>query len=169
MSALAVQLHSSAKTGGKNEWNTPRVVLDGVRRVAAIAFDPCPGVGDLVAAETRAGADEDGLGIDWGERSGGGLVYCNPPYSECSRWAVKIAMEAALSTRIIVLVAARTDTRWWRVLWDASDAVGLWRGRLTFGDAKSPAPFPSALFGLNVSQRRFRQAFSAVAEVVVPC
>lgn len=161
---VAPQLLQSAKTGGKDEHFTPAVVLDRVRRIAPIALDPCTSEDNPCAAARFYTERDNGLLQPWES-----LTYCNPPYSDAKTWAAKMATEAAMGVSIVALVAARPDTKWWRTMWDACDVMAFWRGRLTFGDAAHPAPFPSATFGLNVSQRRFRQAFGDVAEVVIPC
>lgn len=171
MSPVAKQLLSSARTGeGKDEHNTPPEILDRVRRIGPIMFDPCPGAGDVVNPSYQHNRESDGLGIDWISASADGFGVCwvNWPYSRSTQWAFKCAIEAQRGVSIIALTAARPDTKWWRAMWNASDAVGFWRGRITFLGSKHPAPFPSALFALNVSQRRFRSAFGDVCEIVCP-
>jgi hypothetical protein len=164
---------SSARTGkGKDDWCTPAVVLDRVRLMGRIALDPCTSVvnptdaDDIFTGIGGASAYSCGLENDWHPHNG--LVYCNPPYSKMTAWALKMVAEAKKGTPIITLVAARPDTKWWRSMWSVADAVALWRGRLKFVGAPSCAPFPSAVFGINVSQRRMRAVFGDVAEVVVP-
>ena len=172
---IAAQLLQSAKTGGKDEHNSPRDLLDRVRLLGPIVLDPCTSDENPTGAFGWFTPKHDGLSRSWADWLNStkryGLVYINSPYSTIAAWVDKMIAEAEASPRVpfIMLCAARTDTRWWRKAWAAADAVGLIRGRLTFGDAKSCAPFPSALFGLNVSQRRFRAAFADVAEVVIPC
>ena len=188
--SVAPQLLASARTTGKDEHNTPPEILDRVRKVGRIAFDPCPGDGDMVGAQhdlldaseikgLPAGSlpsskyGVDGLMVSWiaiykRQSTHGALTYVNFPYSHASAWALKIVSEADAGLPIIALVAARPDTRWWRAMWNAADAVAFWRGRITFLGSKHPAPFPSALFALNVSQRRFRAAFGDAAEIVCP-
>lgn len=69
----------------------------------------------------------------------------NPPYGrEIGAW-MKKADEAAMSgTTVVCLVPARTDTKWWHEH-AIHHEVRFIRGRLKFGDAKSNAPFPSAV------------------------
>lgn len=47
-------------------------------------------------------------------------------------------------TTVVCLVPARTDTAWWHNFAMRGE-VRFIRGRLKFGNAKSNAPFPSAL------------------------
>lgn len=46
-----------------------------------------------------------------------------------------------------MLIPARTDTRWWHQYIDGNPnaSVHFIKGRLKFGGAKNPAPFPSAI------------------------
>ena len=46
-----------------------------------------------------------------------------------------------------MLIPARTDTRWWHDYIDGNPnaSVHFINGRLKFGGAKNPAPFPSAI------------------------
>ena len=164
---IAAQLLQSAKTGGTDVHYTPAVVLDRVRKIAPIALDPCTEPHNPCEAVRFYTAKHDALSLAWQPV---GLTFINAPYSTMAAWADKIVAEAAQwPVPFIVLCAARVDTGWWRTLMAVADVVAFWRGRLRFGDAKSSAPFPSAVFGLNVSQRRFRAAFGDVAEVVIPC
>lgn len=173
MSPVAAKLAptlSSARTGaGKDDWCTPAVVLDRVRKVDPIGLDPCTSRDNPTGASTYYTGDPwDGLAESWNLGDNPyGLVYVNPPYSTCAAWVDKAIAESAFVS-VILLVAARPDTKWWRRAWDAADAVAFWRGRLRFVGAPSCAPFPSALFALNLSQRRFKAAFGDVAEVVTP-
>lgn len=164
---LAPQLMTSARTKtGRDDWETPDVVLERVRRIGHIALDPCTSYANPVDADRCFTESFNGLVQPWSCSMH--LAYVNPPYSQMALWAAKMATEAELGVRIVALVAARPDTKWWRTMLNAADVVGFWRGRLKFVGAESCAPFPSAVFGFNVSQRRFKAAFGDVADVVVP-
>lgn len=68
----------------------------------------------------------------------------NPPYSKCTDWMRKALGAANEGATVVCLVPARTDTDWWHS-YAMKGEIRLLRGRLTFGDAKGPAPFPSAI------------------------
>lgn len=75
-----------------------------------------------------------------------GNIWLNPPYGKTIKdWMKKADLESNRGGGAIVcLVPSRTDTRWW---WDSviHHEVRFIKGRLKFGDGKSPAPFPSAV------------------------
>jgi hypothetical protein len=85
---------------------------------------------------------------DWAEESGGRPVFLNPPYGrEIVRWMARAKIEGQ-KVPVVVLVPARTDTRWfWESVLDGARDVRLLRGRLQFEaeGATAAAPFPSAV------------------------
>lgn len=80
----------------------------------------------------------DALGEDWGGE--GSVVWCNPPYSAAGAFVAKAAEEAAKGAVVVMLLPARTDTKWWhRYIWNKE--THTWRegvqgrflsGRLSF-------------------------------------
>ena len=79
---------------------------------------------------------------------GGGGVWCNPPYGkDISAWVQKAWEESRKDYNdfVLMLIPARTDTRWW---WDwvKDKATLFWiKGRVKFGEHSVGAPFPSVL------------------------
>lgn len=82
-----------------------------------------------------------------------GTCWLNPPYSKCREFIAKAAEQAQRGCTVVCLVPARTDTRWFHEhVWDREKhqprpgvEVRFVKGRLTFGGAPSPAPFPSVV------------------------
>lgn len=77
-----------------------------------------------------------------------GAVWLNPPYGRgvTGLFIAKAAYESAVGgLTIVCLVPARTDTAWWHDHVLDRCHVRFIRGRLKFGTATTPAPFPSAL------------------------
>lgn len=80
-------------------------------------------------------------------------LWINPPYSQCRAFVARAASEARQGAVVVMLVPARTDTRWFHEhVYDASTngwrpgvEVRFVKGRLKFGDGKNSAPFPSAV------------------------
>ena len=82
--------------------------------------------------------------MDFCKIGGGETVFCNPPYSKISAWVEKAYMESLKDNTIVVmLIPARTDTRYFHDFIYHRSEVRFIRGRLKFGDAKNNAPFPS--------------------------
>jgi phage N-6-adenine-methyltransferase len=157
---------------GKDDWQTPAVVLDRVRQVAPIALDPCTTranpTGALVTCVERVSMREacivDGLAQDWcallAITRTPGLVFANPPYSRGSLdpWTAKCRAEAKRGAEVIALVPVDTSTVWWQDnIVDAT--VCFWRGRLRFVGADGPAPFASAICYWGRRATTFRRAF----------
>lgn len=149
-------------SSAKDDWCTPEVVLERVRRVGDIGLDPCSNPRSIVnarhsAGRAREGEWRDGLNMGW---SGYGLVFLNPPYGRnIGKWVVKCAE----ADECIALLPARTDTKWFP--WDAA-SLAFWKGRLTFLGVEHPAPFPSVLAYWGYREPSFRDAFRGVAKVV---
>lgn len=81
---------------------------------------------------------------------GGGTVFCNPPYGRnVIKWVRKAAEEAANGATVVMLIAARTDTKFFHdYIYNKSNVeIRFIKGRLKFtdehGNSRDPAPFPS--------------------------
>ncbi len=128
-----------------NDWATPQDLFDKLHKRYKFTVDVCASKKNAKVARYY---DEktDGLAQDWtGER-----VWCNPPYGRVIRdWVKKAADSAAADpdTLVVVLVPARTDTKWFHesCIDNPNCTIEFIRGRLKFGDATTPAPFPSLL------------------------
>jgi site-specific DNA-methyltransferase (adenine-specific) len=129
------------------EWPTPRWLVDQL----AAEFGPF----DTDPAATRSNAkapifytiDDDGLTRPWK-----GRVWLNPPYgTTIAAWMAKARQEVANGNadRVVCLVPARVDTRWWRDSTRSAALVRIWPGRIAFADGTQPAPFPSAIIVLG--------------------
>lgn len=71
----------------------------------------------------------------------GGVIWCNPPYGrEVGKWVEKCANYDGLA---VMLLPARTDTRWFHEFIYNKAEVRFIKGRLKFGGSKNSAPFPS--------------------------
>ena len=78
------------------------------------------------------------------QKVGGGIVFCNPPYGrELPKWVKKCYEESQKGAVVVMLIPARTDTRWFHDYIYGKAEIRFIKGRLKFGDGKSPAPFPS--------------------------
>lgn len=129
----------SSKSG---EWDTPQTFFDKLDEQFGFTLDPC-------ATKASAKCDkyfteeEDGLVQSWA----GQTVFANPPYGRgIGVWLEKGYTESKQhNTLVVMLIPARTDTKWWHDYAMKAKEVHLVRGRLKFGNSDNAAPFPSAV------------------------
>lgn len=144
-----------------NDFFTPRWILDASRKVFGkrIDLDPCAHPRALVNAKRLVIWPEDGLKVEWK-----GCVFVNPPYSGgIHRWFHKAWVSHATGAQIIMLVPARTHTRYWHFYVPRSDAFALLRPisfiRDSTGNDDGSAPMPNALIYFGDNVQRFHRTF----------
>jgi phage N-6-adenine-methyltransferase len=75
-----------------------------------------------------------------------GVCWMNPPYGKTTGlWVAKAYESARAGATIVSLLLVRTDTKWWQRYCLPPTEVRFVPGRLTFGGASNPAPFPNAV------------------------
>lgn len=130
---------SVAYSGGSDEHDTPIEFFAPLAdAVNGFDLDPCASqTSDL--AETNLTKEDGGLREWWGK------VFCNPPYSDVSRWMEHCKKQHQFgNTELIVgLVYARTGTQWFHNHVVTADYLCFVEGRLTFGSGDYSAPAPS--------------------------
>ena len=73
-------------------------------------------------------------------------MFCNPPYSEIAKWVEKCYREGTKdNTTVVMLIPARTDTRYFHNFIIHRSEVRFIEKRIKFGNAKYNAPFPSMI------------------------
>lgn len=83
--------------------------------------------------------EQDGLAQQWT-----GKIWCNPPYGrQIGRWVKKAEESSKAGATVVMLLPARTDTKWFHKYIYGQAEVRFIPGRLKFGGAKNSAPFPS--------------------------
>jgi phage N-6-adenine-methyltransferase len=82
------------------------------------------------------GIADDALEQDWGGE--GSVVWLNPPYSVAGAFVAKAREEADKGAVVVLLLPARTDTKWWhKFVYDKNRVVVQSRNRnefVTYGD-----------------------------------
>lgn len=77
-----------------------------------------------------------------------GTIWCNPPYGrEIGKWVE--ACSRYRGGRCVMLLPARTDTRWFHDYIYNKAEIRFIKGRLHFNDSKDAAPFPSMVVIFN--------------------
>ena len=137
---------SPALKSDRTDWETPRELFDRLDAFWHFDLDAAASDANHLCADYYT-KETDGLAHSWAGRR----VWCNPPYgNQIADWARKAYEETRDGqTLVIMLVPARTDTRWYHDYIQGHAAeVKFIRGRLKYtlgGVAQSSAPFPSML------------------------
>ena len=109
------------------EWGTPRDLFIELDEEFSFDLDPASSHSNA-KCERHYTVEEDGLAQPWD-----GSVFVNPPYGAViAQWIDKAIQESHRCTRIVMLLPARTDTRWFHRLLDIGAEVRFVRGRLKF-------------------------------------
>lgn len=114
----------SSKT---DQWATPQEFYDQLNDEFHFTLDPCADESNHKCDKYYT-KEQDGLSQDWsGER-----VFCNPPYGRAIGDWVKKCAECACDIAVM-LIPARTDTRWFHQYIYGKTEVRFIKGRLKFG------------------------------------
>jgi len=74
------------------------------------------------------------------------VCWSNPPYGrQIGLWVRRAWLTSSEGNTVVMLLPARTDTRWFHDYIYKKDRVEIrfLQGRLKFGNSKNSAPFPS--------------------------
>lgn len=125
------------------EWETPKEFFAALDAEFHFNLDACATKQNR-KCERFYSKEDDALSQPWT-----GNVWCNPPYGrDIGKWVQKAAREIQRDADVIVmLIHARTDTKWFHDFIYRKPNVELRfvRGRLKFGGSKYNAPFPSMI------------------------
>jgi site-specific DNA-methyltransferase (adenine-specific) len=126
----------SSATG---DWATPQEFFDMLDEIFHFTLDPCADEKNH-KCEKYFTKEQNGLEQSWN----GETVFCNPPYGrDIGLWLQKSVDEARNGATIVLLIPARTDTKWFHELVFPNASVWFVKGRLKFGGSGNSAPFPS--------------------------
>ena len=122
-------------------WETPQYFFDELDAEFHFTLDACA-TEENAKCKSFYTPEQNGLVQPWV-----GNVWCNPPYGrQTGKWLHKAQKEIRTNADVIVmLLHARTDTRWFHdfVYKKPNVEIRFVRGRLKFGNSKVNAPFPS--------------------------
>ena len=122
------------------DWETPQEFFDKLDAEFHFTLDPCASA-ENHKCELYFTKEQNGLQESWG----GNKVFCNPPYGrQIGKWVEKAYMESQKpDTTVVMLIPARTDTKWFHKFIYGKAEIKFVKGRLKFGGADNNAPFPS--------------------------
>lgn len=134
------ELMFSSKT---DLWATPQDLFNKYNEKYHFETDVCA-LPENAKCEKFFTPEMDGLKQEWS-----GVCWCNPPYGRnIGKWVEKACKSYAI---VVMLLPARTDTKWFHDYCLQYGKIEFLRGRLKFGGCKNPAPFPSMIvvFGVH--------------------
>ena len=137
-----MKLTSGLKATGNIVQETPQDFFDFLNGIFRFDLDVCA-LPENAKCERFYTPEDDGLSQPWD-----GGVWCNPPYGkDIIHWVKKASRERERENNrfIVMLLPARTDTKWFQQY--VLPYAWLWfvDGRLKFGKAETSAPFPSVV------------------------
>ena len=134
-------INKGLMSSNTDEWATPRELYNELDKEFHFNLDPCS-TKENHKCNKYYTKEDNGLEKTWG----GYRVYVNPPYGrEIGKWIKKAYEENQKGTFIVLLLPARTDTKWFHEYIYKKHEIRFIKGRLKFNDGKSNAPFPSML------------------------
>lgn len=134
------------------EWATPQDVFDELDAEFHFTLDPCA-TADNAKCKKYYTKDDDGLLKDWH----GETVFCNPPYGrEIGKWIAKADKETRGGATVVLLLPARTDTRYFHDYIYQKHETRFLRGRVHFNNA-GRAPFPSMVVIMKKEDYKMKQ------------
>lgn len=118
-------------------WETPQALFEELNLEFGFQTDVCA-LPENAKCEVFYTPEQDGLSQEWT-----GVCWCNPPYGrQIGKWVKKAAESDAT---VVMLLPARTDTKWFHDYILPNAEIRFIKGRLKFGGSKNGAPFPSMI------------------------
>lgn len=134
-------INKGMMTSNSDDWATPQDLFDKINEYFNFTLDPCASDFNHKCKKYYT-IKENGLSKSWKNE----VVFCNPPYGrEISKWVKKAYDEYYNGATIVMLLPARTDTKWFHEFIYNKFTIVFLKGRLKFNDGKNSAPFPSML------------------------
>lgn len=119
-------------------WATPQGFFDQLNEEFHFTVDVCA-IPENAKCEKFFTPEINGLKQEWE-----GVCWCNPPYGrEIGKWVEKAYIASTWGATVVMLLPARTDTKWFHQYIYNKAEIRFIKGRLKFGNSKTAAPFPS--------------------------
>ena len=119
-------------------WETPQEFFDELDQEFHFDLDVCA-LPENAKCSRYYNPEQNGLSQPWE-----GICWCNPPYGrEIGKWVQKGFFSSISGATVVMLLPARTDTKWFHEYIYGKAEVRFIKGRLKFGGSKNSAPFPS--------------------------
>ncbi len=131
------ELMFSSKT---DLWSTPQDLFDKYDSIYHFDLDVCA-ISENAKCIRYFTPEIDGLSQEWS-----GVCWCNPPYGrQIAKWVEKACRS---NCKVVMLLPARTDTKWFHNFCLPYGKIEFLQGRIKFNGADN-APFPSMIVIFN--------------------
>lgn len=157
---LDLEYGSSAE---RDDWATPRSLITRLEaEFGAFDLDVCASNKNKVC-ERFFDKATNALEQDWQSS----MIWVNPPYSQKNEFIEKAHSEAQNGRKIIMLMPAFTETKWFAEMKAKSDWLLFLSGRLVFNEheQKETAKFSSVLAFFNLEPREIQDLGWIVGKV----
>lgn len=125
-------------SSASEEWETPQDLFDELNDEFHFTVDVCATKWNAKVSRYFT-KEQDGLLQDWT----GETVWCNPPYGRAVKTWIHKAYEHFMGGGTsVLLIPARTDTKWFHEYVYGKAEIRFIKGRLHFSRSKYNAPFP---------------------------
>lgn len=147
-----MSINKALFSSDKDHWETPDNLFKELNKEFMFCLDVASSKKNTKCLNFYT-KEDNGLKKPWGHTN-----WCNPPYgSDINQWIEKAILESTQGNLTVMLLPARTDTRWFhRYIYNAKNVeIRFLKGRLKFtingkplldkkGNPQS-APFPSMI------------------------
>ena len=137
-----------------NEWVTPQWLFDELNTEFSFTLDPCANEYNAKCPHFYT-KDNNGLKYSWVNE----IVFMNPPYGgNTGKWIEKAWYESQQGATVVCLIVSATDRSYWHdYIFPYASEIRWLRGRVTFGEAKTSAPFASAIIIFDSKKTRYQK------------
>ena len=125
-------------SSNKEDWETPQDLFNELNKEFNFTVDVASSEQNHKCKRYYT-EKENGLIQNWDNET----VWCNPPYGRKIGDWVKKASES--NATVVMLLPARTDTKWFHEYIYNKAEIRFIKGRLKFGNSVNSAPFPSII------------------------
>lgn len=153
MSSNFYTADGAAMSSKQDDWETPQQLFDELDAEFHFTLDAASTDGNAKCAKHYTEQDS-AFNHSWE----GETVFCNPPYGrKMIDWIRKCSQEASKpNTMVVLLIPARTDTKWFQDYILHRAEVRFLRGRLKYerdGKPLGPSTFPSMIVIMRTGER----------------
>jgi site-specific DNA-methyltransferase (adenine-specific) len=135
-----------------DEYITPKKLYDELNNQFNFQLDPATTQDNPLKTTIYFTQSDDGLNLQWPAVN----TFINPPYSKVGKWVAKAHDQFVINGKknpklaIVMLVASRTDTKWFHdIILQAQEKgycrIKFLKGRVKFQNTQNSSPFPSML------------------------